>query len=390
MGPLEGLRVLDLTRLQPGNYATMLMADLGADVIKLEEPGRGDYVRWWPPMVGLMSAAHRILNRNKRSVTVNLRHAEGANLLLRLVSQTDVLIESFRPGVMDRLGVGYSRLSEVNPKLIYAALTGYGQDGPYRDRAGHDINYIALAGVLDKTGLPKGPPALPSVQLADLSGAMMAVIGVLAAVFRRESTGEGEFVDVSMLEVAISWLALQLAPWLAGEPEPDRGAAYLSGGYPSYRVYECADGKYLSVGALEPQFWEGLCRALGLDQLALEPIPDPERRREIHQIFEETFKSQPRRHWVELLSPIDACVAPVNSFEEMAADPQVLARRMLVDRAIPEAPAWRELGMAVRLKREPGASRLPAPELGEHNREIFGDLGLSPSDLDHLAAQGAI
>lgn len=390
MGPLEGLRVLDLTRLQPGNYATALMGDLGADVVKVEEPGRGDYVRWTPPMVGPVSAAHLALNRNKRSVTLNLKKAEGVALLLRLVERADVLIESFRPGVMERLGVGYSRLAEVNPRLVYAAITGYGQDGPYRDRAGHDINYIALTGILDSTGPAGGAPVLPSVQIADLSGAMMAVIGVLAAVWRRGEGGEGEFVDVSMTDAALSWLALHLAPWFAGEAPLARGEGYLNGGYPFYRVYECADGRYVSVGALEPQFWSALVSAVGHEELIDEQFADGERRAEIHHLLEETFRSKPRDEWAEALSRLDACVAPVNDFEEMARDPQVLARAMLEERDLPGVGKWRELGVPLRLVRNPGAIRRPAPALGEHNAEIYGELGLTAEDLERLAAEGEI
>lgn len=389
-GPLEGLRVLDLTRLQPGNYATMVMGDLGADVIKVEEPGRGDYVRWSPPMVGSMSAAHLVLNRNKRSVTLNLKKPEGPGLLIRLAETADILIESFRPGVMDRLGVGYERLSEANPKLVYAAITGYGQDGPYRDRVGHDINYLAAGGVLDKMGQEGGPPVLPSVQIADLSGAMMAVIGVLAALYRAQASGKGEFVDVSMMDVSLSWLALHIAPWFAGQPQLERGAGYLNGGFPFYRVYECADGKYLSVGALEPQFWQALCTATGHEELISEQMTSQERRAEIHQIFEETFRTKPRDEWVEVLASLDTCVAPVNDFDEMARDPQVVARNLLVEHEVGEGGQFRTLGPALRLRNRPGGLERPAPGLGEHNKEVYSDVGVTPTELEDLGASGVI
>lgn len=390
MGPLSGLRVLDLTRLQPGNYATLLMADLGADVVKVEEPGRGDYVRWGPPLVEGMSAAHRVLNRNKRSVTLNLKQPEGVDLLTRLAERADVLIESFRPGVMERLGVGYPKLAEANPNLVYAAITGYGQNGPYRLRAGHDINYIAVGGVLEKTGQASGPPVLPSVQVGDLAGAMMAVIGTLAALWRRAGTGKGDFVDVSMMDASISWLALHLAPWFAGLSELERGAGYLNGGYPFYRVYECADGKFISVGALEPQFWSALCTALGHEDLISEQMAAPERRAEIHRIFEETFRAKPRDEWVGALSSLDACVAPVNTFEEMAVDPQVTAREMIVERPLAGMNEWRELGLPLKLAESPGEVGPSAPQLGEHNQEIYGEIGLGPTDLERLSVAGVI
>jgi crotonobetainyl-CoA:carnitine CoA-transferase CaiB-like acyl-CoA transferase len=390
MGPLEGLRVLDLTRLQPGNYATMLMGDLGADVIKVEEPGRGDYVRWSPPMIASMSAAHRVLNRNKRSVTLNLKKPEGVDLLKRLVENCDALIESFRPGVMERLGVGYERLAEINPRLVYAAISGYGQDGPYRNRTGHDINYLAVGGILEKMGQAEGPPVLPSVQIADLSGAMMSVIGVLAAVYRRDGSGRGEMVDISMMDSSISWLALHVAPWFAGEPELERGAGYLNGGLPFYRVFECSDGKYLSVGALEPQFWEALCRGTGHDELIGEQLVAPARRAEIHAILEETFRSKPRDEWVAALADLDTCVAPVNDFEEMAADPQVQAREMIVDSSISAAKDWKTLGPAIKLQNDPARIEREAPELGEHNAEVYGEIGVGLEELKELADNGVI
>jgi crotonobetainyl-CoA:carnitine CoA-transferase CaiB-like acyl-CoA transferase len=390
MGLLEGLRVLDLTRLQPGNYATMLLGDLGADVIKVEEPGRGDYVRWSPPMIGSMSAAHRVLNRNKRSVTLNLKKPEGVDLLIRLVEKADALIESFRPGVMDRLGVGYERLAETNPRLIYAAISGYGQDGPYRNRTGHDINYLAVGGILEKMGERDGPPVLPSVQIADLSGAMMSVIGVLAAVIRRNSTGRGEMVDISMMDSSISWLALHVAPWFAGETEMERGAGYLNGGFPFYRVYECADGKYLSVGALEPQFWEALCRGTGQDELIPEQLTAPDRRAEIHAIFEETFRTKPRDEWVAVLADLDTCVAPVNDFAEMAADPQVRAREMIVESSLPGTENWKTLGPPLKLRSDPARLEREAPELGEHNGEVYGEIGVGLEELKQLADNGVI
>lgn len=389
-GPLEGFRVLDLTRLQPGNYATMVMADLGADVVKVEEPGRGDYVRWSPPMLGEYSAAHAVLNRNKRSVTLNLKSERGVELLTRLAEGADVLIESFRPGVLDRLGAGYERLKSVNSGLIYAAITGYGQDGPLRGAVGHDINYLAVSGVLGTSGRADGPPVLPSVQIADLSGAMMAVIGVLAALLRRGRTGEGEFVDVSMLDVSLSWLALHLAPWLAGGPALERGKGYLNGGFPFYRVYECADGKFISVGALEPQFWKALCEATGRQEFIGEQLAGPERLAEIHAAFEETFRSKTRDAWMEVFEDVEACTAPVNDFNEMAEHPQVQARKLLVEQAIPGYGQFAQLGVAIAMRQAQAEIRLPAPGLGEHNAEIFREVGVEADELEGLASEGVI
>lgn len=388
-GPLEGIRVLDLTRLQPGNYATMLMGDLGADIVKVEEPGRGDYVRWTPPMVGEFSAAHAVLNRNKRSVTLNLKDDQGGEILKKLVGTADILIESFRPGVMERLGCSYEELRKANPGLVYAAITGYGQDGPYRLRAGHDINYMATNSILGTTGQAEGPPVLPSVQVADLSGAMMAVVGSLAALVRRQKTGEGDFIDVSMMDASLSWLALHLAPWFAGADQLRRGEGVLNGGYPFYRVYECSDGGYLSVGAIEPQFWAALCNAIGKPELIEDQYAQGERQKEVHQALEETFATKPRDEWAEALADLDTCVAPVNDFEEMAADPQIVARELLTTQEV-GGSAFRQLGLAVKLAQAPGALRLPAPGLGEHNSDIYRELDIDHAQLEELASSGVI
>ncbi len=384
-GPLDDVTVLDLTRLQPGNYATMLLADLGADVVKVEEPGKGDYARWMGPMVGTSSAMHQVMNRNKRSVTLNLKTGAAYEIFLKLVATADIVIESFRPGVMDRLGLGYERLKKAKPDLIYAAITGFGQDGPYRVHVGHDINYIAIAGLLGTTGEPGGPPVLPSVQVADLSGAMMAVVGVLAALHRRAVTGGGEFVDVAMMDAAVSWLALHLAGWFAGDGQLDRGAGFLNGGYPFYRVYRCADDRYLSVGAIEPQFWEALCNAIGLGELAAEQFAQEPRRSEIHRILEVRFESKTRDEWMLAFAGIDACVAPVNDFEEMASDPQVAAREMILD-----GKALKQMGIPLKFAANPGSVRRPAPELGEHNAEIYEALGFDAGRMQSFKVEGVI
>lgn len=386
-GPLAGIKVLDLTRLQPGNYATMLMADLGAEVIKVEEPGRGDYVRWTPPMVGDQSAMHLVLNRNKKSVTLNLKHEEGPGILRELVKSADVLIESFRPGVMARLGVGYDDLSSHNEGLIYAAITGYGQDGPLSQSAGHDINYVAAVGILDTTGSSDGPPVLPSVQIADLSGSMMAVIGTLAALVRRGAGGKGEFVDIGMADVALSWLSLHLAPWFAGAKPLQRGAGYLNGGYHFYRVYECSDGRFLSVGALEPQFYANLCAVTGHQELVPEQFVAADRLAELHKIFESTFRSRTQAEWLEMFAGVDACVAPVNDFEQMWQDPQLRARDMLIDDAPGDLP--KTLGVPIKLKANPGELGAEAPRLGEHNQQVYSAIGLGDR-IGHLTQIGAI
>jgi crotonobetainyl-CoA:carnitine CoA-transferase CaiB-like acyl-CoA transferase len=383
--PLEGTTVLDLTRLLPGNYGTLLLADLGAEVVKIEEPGRGDYIRWTPPLVDGESAIHRALNRGKRSATLNLKTPEGSNLLRRLAADADALVESFRPGVMDRLGIGYDVIRSANPRLVWCAITGYGQDGPYRDRVGHDVNYIGYAGVLHATGHPDGPPTLPSVQVGDFGGGMAAAVGTLAGLADAARTGEGRLVDVSMLDVVTSWMGVILGWHLATGQVPPRGGLPLSGGLACYGVYRAGDGKYLAVGALEPQFWLNLCEALGVPEL-VDGQYVPERQEAIAERLEEVFETRDRDDWVAELAPLETCVGPVNDVREALGDPQVRHRGLVgeVDGA-PVGP-----GPAVAL---PGLERpplRPAPSLGEHTDEVLGRLGLSVTEIGDLRGRGIV
>jgi crotonobetainyl-CoA:carnitine CoA-transferase CaiB-like acyl-CoA transferase len=384
--PLDGLRILDLTRLLPGNYCTLLLSDLGADVVKVEEPGRGDYIRWTPPMVGEHGAIHQALNRGKRSITVDLRVAAGAQLLRRLVGGADVLIESFRPGVMARLGVGYEGLVEENPRLVYCALTGYGQDGPYRDRAGHDINYTGYTGVLHATGVPDGPPVLPSVQVGDFGGGMAGAIGVLACLEEARRTGRGRLVDVSMMDVAASWGAVLMSWYLSTGVPPERGGMPLSGGLACYRVYRAGDGRYLAVGALEPRFWRTLCEHLGVPELVEEQFAPPERQEEIGGRLQDAFSGRDRDEWLTELADLETCVGPVNDMAEAMADPQFAHRGLLADsggRRVGPGPAVKVSGQARgRLK--------PAPALGEHTEEVLSELGMSREEIEELRSSGAI
>ena len=384
-GPLEGVRILDLTRLLPGNYCTLLLADLGADVIKVEEPGRGDYIRWTPPMVDGQGAMHRALNRGKRSLSLNLKDPGGVELLTRLAVEADVLVESFRPGVLDRLGVGHAELSTANPRLVYCAITGYGQEGPYRDRAGHDINYIGYAGVLHATGLPGGPPVLPAVQVGDFGGGMAAAIGILAALRGAEANGRGRFVDISMLDVVTSWAAV-LSSWLVatGAP-PERGRMPLSGGLACYRVYEAGDGKHLAVGALEPQFWRALCDRLEVPELVGLHL-DPSRQDEVAARLQAVFVTRPRDAWVADLEGLDTCVGPVNDVAEAREDPHARARGLLAHlEGTPVGP-----GPAISVSGHPPPELPPAPGLGEHTEEVLGSLGLDAAEVASLRDRGIL
>lgn len=383
-GPLAGTRVLDLTRLLPGNYGTLLLADLGAEVVKIEEPGRGDYIRWMPPMVEGQSTMHRALNRGKRSVTLNLKTPEGVGVLRRLARGADALIESFRPGVMTRLGVGYEALSEENPRLVYCALTGYGQDGPYRDRVGHDINYIGYAGLLHAAGPPGEPPVLPPVQVGDFSGGMAAALGTVAAMLEARSTGTGRLVDVSMLDVATSWLGVVMAWYLGTGEAPPRGGMPLTGGWACYRVYRAKDGAYLSVGALEPQFWRVLCEALEAPDLVDRQFGSPEEQEEVAARLRGIFATRSRDEWMERLAALEACVGPVNDVGEAADDPQV-AHRGLVARVDGEAVGP---GPAIKVNGE--GALTPAPGLGEQTEEVLLGAGVPTEELADLRSRGIV
>jgi crotonobetainyl-CoA:carnitine CoA-transferase CaiB-like acyl-CoA transferase len=386
-GPLSGVRVLDLTRLLPGGYCTLLLADLGADVVKVEEPGRGDYIRWSPPMIDGVSAAHRALNRGKRSITLNLKAPAGAEALRRLAGSADALVESFRPGVMDRLGVGYQALSAANPRLAYVAITGYGQDGPYRDLAGHDIDYIGYGGALSMTGPPGGPPVPPGVQVGDLGGGgMLGAIGLLAALIESRAGGRGRFVDVSMLDGVVSWLSVHMASFLATGVEPEPGVAPLGQGLACYRVYGTRDGRYLAVGALEPKFWEALCAALELPDLVAVQFAPPQQQVEMAARVQAVLRTSSRDEWLERLAGLEVCVAPVNTLAEVVRDPQVRHRAMVAEvDGVAVGP-----GPAIKLPDGPDDPLQRAPGLGQHTDAVLEESGFAKEEIEALRDAGVL
>jgi alpha-methylacyl-CoA racemase len=381
---LEGIRVLDLTRLLPGAYCSLLLADMGADVIKVEEPGNGDYMRWYPPLVDGQSVLFNALNRNKRSLTLNLKVREGRELFLALASSADVVVEGNRPGVMDRLGLGWPVLHERNPQLVMCSITGYGQDGPWAMRAGHDINYMAIAGGLSMNARAGEAPHPLAVQVADLGGggqaAAVAILGALVAVQRG---GEGRFLDVSMTDGALSWLAAPLAQVHAEGRVPARGRHRLTGRYACYDVYRCRDGRYVAVGALEPKFWRALCVALGRPDLGEEPYLEDERQERLRGELATIFARRTRDEWERELAGTETCVEPVLELDEVPNHPQVRARQLIV-----EQPTGLEVAPAVRLGE--GWQRLPPPRLGEHTAEILATVGVDQDRLAQLRAEGVI
>ena len=370
--PLHSIRVLDLTRLLPGPYCTMFLADFGAEVIKVEEPNIGDYTRLEEPKSGTDSAIFTSLNRNKKSVTIDLKSEEGKEIFIELVKTADVLVESFRPGVMERLGLAYATLKDINPKLIYCAITGYGQTGPYVQMPGHDLNYISYAGLLNLQGERNRKPVPPAVQIADIGGgSLMAVIGIMMAIQARAQTGKGQFVDISMLDGAVSWLQTTLPNYLVNHQLPNRGELPLSGEKACYEVYETLDRRFLAVGALELKFWIEFCRAIQReDFIELHDAPQ-NKQDELKTEIGRIIKNKTQDEWVEIFSRYEACVTPVLTFEEMVDNPQIRDRQMIQE--IPGLTG-KQIGIPIKLSDTPGVIRSNAPRLGEHNKEIFGEL----------------
>jgi len=327
--PLTGIRVLDLTRLLPGPFCTMLLADMGADVVKVEEPPGGNYMRLTPPLIDGQSALFNAVNRNKRSLTLNLKSSAGRDLLLLLVERADVLVEGNRPGVMARLSLGWDTLRARNPKLVMCSITGYGQDGPFAARAGHDLNYMATAGALGLNGVVEGPPSPLSVQVADIGGGgLQPAVAILAALVEVGRGGQGRWIDAAMMDGAVSWLALALAAQGGGE-RVGRGDQRLSGRYACYRVYECKDGGFYSVGALEPKFWATLCESISRPDLFELQFAEGEDGVRVHQAMESVFMARTRAEWEQKLAGLDVCCEPVVELGEVADHPQVVARGLI-------------------------------------------------------------
>jgi crotonobetainyl-CoA:carnitine CoA-transferase CaiB-like acyl-CoA transferase len=401
--PLEGVRVLDLSRLLPGGFCSLLLADFGADVLKVEDTGLGDYIRWSPPFYegaheSAKSALFLSLNRNKRSIRLDLKSDGGREALLRLVREHDVVLESFRPGVLDRLGVGYERMREENPGLVYCAISGYGQDGPKRDASGHDMNYLGLIGLLGLTGERGGEPVQAAGQIADLGGgALMAAFGIMAALRERDGapgraggtgSGEGQMVDVSMADGALSWLALVAGAYFADGAVPRRGELPLAGSLVCYRPYECSDG-WVTLGALEPKFWQAWCRGVGRDDLIVRQFERPDS--DAHAQVKEIFRGRSRAEWEAFAQEHDCCLEPVRELDEALSSELVRAREMVVEIEQPGAERTvRQLGVPVKLERTPAEhGRLPGPALGEHTEAALLAAGYSAEEVAELLRSGA-
>ena len=383
--PLLGMRVLDLTRLAPGPFASLVLADLGAEVIKVEEPTYGDPVRhlmtFTPggrvaPDAGSRPVLFELLNRDKKSITVNLKTIQGRVILMQLVSGADVLMEGFRPGVMGRLGLDCDTVQEANPCLVYVSLSGYGQEGPYRDRACHDLSCLALCGYLDVTGTPGQRPALSAVPLADMAAGMWAALAVTSALLGREHTGRGCYLDISMLDSVASLMAIPLAEMVATGASPQRGNTWLSGKLACYNLYETADGAYMSLAALEPQFWQAFCAAVGREDWWPRHL-DADQAGLIQEVGA-LFRMQTQSHWVGLFEARDCCCEPVLALNEALDHPQARTRGL-----------WSEGQLRTPVSM-PEAQHEAAPKLGEDTAQVLAELGYSLEDVERLRREQVV
>lgn len=386
-GPLSSLKVLDFSTLLPGPFASLLLADMGAEVLRVESPTRMDLVRVLPPHDDDVSASHAYLNRNKRCIALNLKKPEAVEVVKQLVAEYDIVLEQFRPGVMDKLGVGYEALKAINPKLIYVSITGYGQSGPYKDRAGHDINYLALAGIASYTGRRESGPLPLGIQAADIAGGSLhGVIGLLAAVIQRQATGLGQQVDISMTDCAFSLHGMAGAGYLAAGVEPDMENQALNGGS-FYDYYRTRDGRWFSVGSLEPQFMQQFCAAIGRPELAARGLSQrPEDQQALKREIAIEFEKRDFSEWNNVFAALDACVEPMLSLSEAVSHPQIQARQLVTQ--VPRAgkPAQAQMACPIKFSQGLPPAKHIGAALGAHTTEVLTALGYSAEDIQRLKA----
>ena len=391
---LKGIKVVDLSRMAPGPFCTMALGDLGADVIRVEEPGGGRMARERGARTTQAEierrAAFNALNRNKRSIALNLKHQDAQGVLHRLVEDADVFVEGFRPGVVSRLGCDYETLAEINRRLVYCSLSGYGQDGPYSHLVGHDINYISVGGALGVIGASEGPPVIPYNIIADYAGGgFHAAMAILAALMARQHTGRGQYVDIAMSDGVAYMLASLISEYFATGTVPSRGEMGLNGGAPYYNVYRCKDGGYISVGCIEPWFWSALCQALGREDLIGGQF-EPDRAAYVRSELASVFTTKDRDEWWELLSERpNIAVAKVGSLDEVVVDIQNVHREMVVDVGAVDGQPVQQVGIGPKLSETPGSIRSLGATVGQHTEEVLSELGYSCEEIVALRESGA-
>ena len=386
--PLDGIRILDLSRLLPGPYATHILASFGAEVIKIEKPGEGDYMREYTPRIQGFNAAFQIINRGKKSVALDLKHEQGKEAFVALVKRSDVVLDGNRPGTMTRLGLGYEELKEVNPKLIYAALTGYGQTGRYAQNAGHDLNYIGFGGMLDLLGELGGMPTVPGVQIADVAaGALPTVIGILLALQHRTRGHAGQMVDVSMLDAVLGLMPVQLANYTATKRRPKRGQERLFGRFACYNIYPVRNGRYLAVAALEPKFWKTLCQVLEREDLIDDQYVEEDEAQQI-LVAELTriFQKKEVSEWMELFAEHDVCITEVREISRVVQDDTLAERGMVVPVRNEGGSVYEQLGVFPKLNESPGFVTGDAPARGQHTRQVLRSLNYTVKHINEMIA----
>ncbi|MCE2458482.1 MAG: CoA transferase [Dehalococcoidia bacterium] len=392
--PLQGVKVLDLTQIMAGPYCTMMLADMGADVVKVEKPNGGDDTRrMGPPFIEGESAAFLGINRNKRSIVIDLRSDSGRELAQRMARESDVLVQNFRPGSLDRMGLGYEQVREINPAIVYCTISGFGATGPYAQRGGFDLVTQGMSGLMSVTGHADGPPAKVGVPICDLNAGMFGAIGILAAYINRLRTGQGQHVDTSLLEGGIAYTFWESAMYFAtGEvPEPKGSAHRLTA---PYQAFETSDG-YVNIGAANQANWERLCVAIGCDELVTDPrFVEPRDRMvnidELVSTLDAIFSQQSSDHWLEKLANAGVPAGPIYDLDEVYSDPQVQAREMMVETDHPVAGRVKNIGIPIKLSETPGQFQRPAPALGQHTNEVLTDLGCSPDDIEKLRGEGIV
>lgn len=381
MAILEGIRILDLSRLLPGPFCTQVLGDLGAEVIKIEEPIGGDYTRWYPPLGKSESGLFLGINRNKKSMKLNLRSAQGKEIFLHLVETADVVVEQFRPGVLERMGLGFEVLQAQNPQIILCSISGYGQSGPYQNQSGHDINYLALSGILAMSGTEERP-LIPGIQIADVAGgSLWALFGILAALLSKQKTGKGQWIDVAMSDGSLALASMLAGAFFMNGQVPRRQREPLNGGYAWYQIYRTRDERFLAVGLLEFKFWERFCKAIGRPEFAERQYEDQASQLEMMAELQEILLARTAPEWVQFFEPFDICVNQVNTLAEAVEDPHYLQRDMIIEMDHPLEGVIKSIGLPVKFSAMPEIPKNPPPAMGQHSEEILDELGYSEADI---------